>query len=78
MKRLTIVAVAILTVAALATCRPADQSRQTIGGARSVGRTSIEEIELPRLICAVAVRSSHPVAISCVPNIPGMFEEPGR
>ena len=45
----------------------------------NVGEHTVEEIETERLVCAVAWSDlGHNVAISCVPNIPGMFEETVR
>ncbi len=42
-------------------------------------QVEVNEVETERLVCAVATRpGADGVAISCVPNIPGMFEEPGR
>lgn len=46
-------------------------------------QVQVLETETERLICAVAVpmhpqSASRQVAISCVPKIPGLFEEPVR
>lgn len=45
----------------------------------AVAEHTVEEIETARLVCAVAwSKLGHNVAISCVPKIPGLFDEPPR
>lgn len=53
-----------------------DEWEKIRGGSLTVD-TWVREIETDRLVCAVA-RRSWSVSISCVPKIPGLFEEPGR
>lgn len=45
----------------------------------AVDEHTVKEIETARLVCAVAwSKLGHNVAISCVPKIPGLFDEPAR
>lgn len=65
----------LILAAGVATCAPAAARQVTL----TIDEHTIEEIETERLVCAVAWSTlGHNVAISCVPNIPAMFEEPGR
>ncbi len=77
----------ILAVAAgVATCGPAPPPgpgevivpSAAVGPAIIMANITVTEIELPRLVCAVAQRGAQDPAISCVPKIPGLFEEPPR
>lgn len=52
-----------------------DEWEKIAGGALLGVDTWVREIETDRLVCAIA-RRSRSVAISCVPKIPGLFDEP--
>ena len=76
---LAITALAVTVAVVLTNCRPASEDTITVPARQQLGEHTIEEIETDRLVCAVAWSSyGRDVAISCVPNIPGLFEEPGQ
>lgn len=69
---------AVFIIAAVTAYEPSEPPAP-VGDSLSIDEHTIKEIETERLVCAVAWSTlGHNVAISCVPNIPGMFEEPGR
>lgn len=36
---------------------------------------AVREMETERLVCALAMRGDEAVGISCVPKVPGLFED---
>lgn len=85
MRKLAAASLIVASIAGVAiTCAPAPEGPTTITlplalATTNVGEHTIEEIETERLVCAVAwSKLGRNVAISCVPKIPGLFDEPPR